>query len=43
MEYLNLYDTEGNLLNKKGIRGEKNSDLVGIVIIFNSKNISFQK
>lgn len=39
MEYLNLYDTEGNLLNKKGIRGEKNSDLVGIVIIFieNSK------
>ena len=39
MEYLNLYDKEGNLLNKKGIRGEKTGDLVGIVIIFieNSK------
>lgn len=39
MEYLNLYDREGNLLNKKGIRGEKTSDLKGIVIIFieNSK------
>ena len=39
MEYLNLYDKEGNLLNKKGIRGERTGDLVGIVIIFieNSK------
>ena len=39
MEYLNLYDREGKLLNKKGIRGEKHNDLVGIVIIFieNSK------
>lgn len=39
MEYLNLYDKEGNLLNKKGIRGEKTGELVGIVIIFieNSK------
>ena len=34
MEYLNLYDREGNLLNEKGIRGEKNDNLVGIVIIF---------
>ena len=39
MEYLNLYDKKGNLLDKKGIRGEKSEDLVGIVIIFieNSK------
>ena len=39
MEYLNLYDREGNLLNEKGIRGEKSDNLVGIVIIFieNSK------
>lgn len=39
MEYLNLYDRQGNLLNEKGIRGEKTSNLVGIVIIFieNSK------
>lgn len=39
MEYINLYDREGNLLNKKGIRGEKTGNLVGIVIIFieNSK------
>ena len=39
MEYLNLYDRDGNLLSKKGIRGEKNEGLVGIVIIFieNSK------
>lgn len=39
MEYLNLYDKKGNLLNEKGIRGEKNNNLVGIVIIFieNSK------
>lgn len=39
MEYLNLYDIEGNLLNKKGIRGEKSDYLKGIVIIFieNSK------
>jgi len=34
MEYLNLYDRKGNLLNKKGIRGETLEDLVGIVIIF---------
>lgn len=39
MEYLNLYDRSGNLLNEKGIRGENNNNLVGIVIIFiqNSK------
>lgn len=39
LEYLNLYDKSGNLLNEKGIRGEKNDNLVGIVIIFiqNSK------
>jgi len=39
MEYLNLYDKQGNLINKKGIRGEKTNYLVGIVIIFieNSK------
>lgn len=34
MEYLNLYDKEGNLLKEKGIRGEKTDKLVGIVIIF---------
>ena len=34
MEYLNLYDKEGNLTNEKGIRGEKTDKLVGIVIIF---------
>ena len=34
MEYLNLYDKEGNLLTEKGIRGEQNNNLVGIVIIF---------
>lgn len=39
MEYLNLYDKEGNLTNEKGIRGERTDKLVGIVIIFieNSK------
>ncbi|MBO5141667.1 MAG: NUDIX domain-containing protein [Clostridia bacterium] len=39
MEYLNLYDKDGSLLPEKGIRGEKNENLVGIVIIFieNSK------
>lgn len=39
MEYLNLYDKKGKLLNEKGIRGEKSSDLVGVAIIFieNSK------
>lgn len=39
MEYLNLYDKNGNLLSEKGIRGEKTDKLVGIVIIFieNSK------
>lgn len=34
MEYLNLYDKNGNLLKEKGIRGEKSDNLVGIVIIF---------
>ena len=34
MEFLNLYDKEGNLLKEKGIRGEKNDNLIGIVIIF---------
>ena len=39
MEYLNLYDKEGNLTNEKGIRGEITNKLVGIVLIFieNSK------
>lgn len=39
MEYLNLYDRNGNLLKEKGIRGVKTDNLVGIVIIFieNSK------
>jgi len=39
MEYLNLYDKRGNLINKKGIRGEKTEYLVGIVLVFieNSK------
>lgn len=39
MEYLNLYDKEGNLLQEKGIRGEENVNLFGIVLIFieNSK------
>ena len=39
MEYLNLYDINGNLLKEKGIRGVKTDNLVGIVIIFieNSK------
>lgn len=39
MEYLNLYDKNGNLLNEKGIRGKRTDKLVGIVIIFieNSK------
>ena len=39
MEYLNLYDKQGNLLKEKGTRGIKTNNLVGIVIIFieNSK------
>lgn len=39
MEYLNLYDAEGNLTNEKGIRGETTNKLIGIVLIFieNSK------
>ena len=39
MEYLNLYDRKGNLLQEKGVRGQKTGKLVGIVIIFieNSK------
>lgn len=39
MEYLNLYDRQGNLIDKKGVRGQKSDYLVGIVIIFieNSK------
>ncbi len=39
IEYLNLYDKEGNLVNEKGIRGVPSNYLVGIVIIFieNSK------
>lgn len=39
MEYLNLYDRQGNLVDKKGIRGQKHDDLVGVVIIYieNSK------
>lgn len=39
MEYINLYDRDGNLVNEKGIRGEKTDKLKGIVIIFieNSK------
>ena len=39
MEYLNLYDRDGNLVNEKGIKGVKSDKLVGIVIIFieNSK------
>ena len=38
-EYLNLYNQNGNLLEGKGIRGEKNDNLFGVVIIFieNSK------
>lgn len=40
MEYLNLYDKSGILVNKKGIRGEKTEYLVGIVLVFieNSKS-----
>lgn len=34
MEYLNLYDNDGNLLNEKGIRGVKTDNLIGIAIIF---------
>lgn len=30
MEYINLYDREGNLLNKKGIRGEKTGNFIRI-------------
>lgn len=34
MEYLNLYDRDGNLINKRGIRGEKTNYYKGIVMIF---------
>ena len=34
MEYLNLYDKEGRLIKGKGIRGEENKYLIGIVLIF---------
>ena len=34
MEYLNLYDKNGKLLEERGIRGEKTDKLFGIVIIF---------
>ena len=34
MEYLNLYDRDGKLIKKRGIRGEKTTYLKGIVIIF---------
>lgn len=34
MEYLNLYDRQGNLLKEKGVRGAKNEHLVGIAIVF---------
>ena len=34
MEYLNLYDNDGNLLEEKGIRGQKNEHRVGIVLLF---------
>lgn len=36
MEYLNLYDDKGNLLNEIGIRGKENNNnnLEGIAIIF---------
>ena len=39
IEYLNLYDKEGNLVNEKGIRGVPSNYLKGIVIIYieNSK------
>lgn len=39
IEYLNLYDKDGNLQKEIGIRGEKTNFLKGIVIIFieNSK------
>lgn len=39
MEYLNLYDKSGNLVNKIGIRGKKTDYLKGIVLVFiqNSK------
>ena len=39
MEYLNLYDEQGNLLEEKGIRGQKSEHKVGIVLLFieNSK------
>ena len=40
MEYLNLYDKSGNLLKERGVRGQENDGLVGIVIVFieNSKH-----
>lgn len=34
MEYLNLYDEQGDLLEEKGIRGQKNQHRVGIVHLF---------
>ena len=39
VEYLNIYDHNGNLLPGKAIRGEKTDYLVGVVIIYiqNSK------
>lgn len=39
IEYLNLYDKDGNLQKEKGIRGKKTKYLKGIVMIFieNSK------
>ena len=39
IEYLNLYDKDGNLVNEKGIRGVPSNYLKGIVIIYieNSK------
>ena len=37
-EYLNLYDRNGNLLECKGIRGEKNDNLYGVAIIYIENN-----
>lgn len=34
MEYINLYDEKGNPLKEKGIRGQKNPGLKGVVIIY---------
>lgn len=38
MEYLNLYDTDGNLQVEKGIRGEKTDYYKGIIMIFIKNN-----